>query len=117
MALLFTALTEAGSRLTRPLHWLQAVLRHPITTLKLTVPKGWSERTLILLVMQTVDSSLRLKPIRLGIRARPLRLRRRVVLQTEQDPENPNRDVHSRGQQSGRGTSCPRPRQPPVQPR
>jgi cholesterol oxidase len=90
MALLFTALTEAGSRLTRPLHWLQAVVRHPITALKLTVPKGWSERTLILLVMQTADSSLRLKPIRLGIMSRPLRLRQRVVLQTEQDPENPN---------------------------
>ncbi len=90
MALLFTALTDPGSRLTRPLHWLQAVLRHPLTAVKLAVPKGWSERTLILLVMQTVDSSLRLKPIRLGIMARPLRLRRRVVLQTEQDPDNPN---------------------------
>jgi cholesterol oxidase len=90
MALLFTALTEAGSRITRPIHWLQAVVRHPITALKLTIPRGWSERTLILLVMQTVESSLRLKPIRLGIVSKPLRLRRRVVMQTEQDPDNPN---------------------------
>ncbi len=90
MALLFTALTGAGTRLTRPINWLAAVLRHPLTATKLAIPRGWSERTLILLVMQTVESSLRLKPIRIGFTLKPLRLHRRVVLQTEQDPENPN---------------------------
>lgn len=81
MALLFTLLTGAGTRLTRPARWAGQMLRHPLIALRRTIPKGWSERTIILLVMQTLDNSLRLKPWRLG---------RGVFLQTEQDPDNPN---------------------------
>ncbi len=44
--------------------------------------RGWSERTVILLVMQTLNNSLTLKHIPVG--------RKRVLLQTEQDPNNPN---------------------------
>ena len=80
---LFTALTGAGTRVTRPLKWLAALLRHPLRALRLLWPFKWSRRTVILLVMQSLDTAMRL-------RARPRRLGRGVRLQTEQDPERPN---------------------------
>jgi cholesterol oxidase len=80
---LFTVMTGPGTRMTRPLKWIAAMLRHPLRTIRLLSPAKWSQRTVILLVMQTVDSAMRL-------RATPARLRRGVRLQTEQDPERPN---------------------------
>ena len=47
------------------------------------MPGDWSKRTIILLVMQTLDNSIRLRPIE-------KRFGRGVRLQTEQDPDNPN---------------------------
>jgi len=81
MSLLFTLLTEGGTRLTRPLRWIGQILRHPINSVRLAWPRKWSQRTIILLVMQTLNSSLRLRPVKIG---------KRVLLQTEQDPDNPN---------------------------
>jgi cholesterol oxidase len=57
--------------------------RHPLQALRLLWPFGWSQRTVILLVMQSLDTAMSLRP------------RRRlfgpgVRLQTEQDPERPN---------------------------
>ncbi len=46
-------------------------------------PIKWSRRTVILLVMQTLDNAIRLRPKR-------RLLSRGVKLQTEQDPEKPN---------------------------
>jgi cholesterol oxidase len=63
--------------------WLGQVLRHPIRALRLLSPFGWSRRTVILLVMQTLDNAMRLRPKR-------RLLGRGVKLQTEQDPEKPN---------------------------
>ncbi len=83
MAALFTAMTGDGTRLTRPLKWIAAMLRHPLRTLRMLVPYRWSRRTVILLVMQTVDAAMSLKPKR-------KLLGRGVRLQTEQDPERPN---------------------------
>ena len=80
---LFTTMTGPGTRATRPMKWIGAMLRHPLRTLRLLSPARWSQRTVILLVMQTVDSAMRL-------RAKPARLGRGVRLQTEQDPERPN---------------------------
>ena len=81
---LYTVMTGDGTRLTRPLKWLGAMARQPLKTLKLLVwPFGWSRRTVILLVMQTLDSAM-------SLRARPRRLGRGVRLQTEQDPDRPN---------------------------
>ena len=45
-------------------------------------PRGWSKRTVIILVMQSLDNAI-------SLRARPGR-RGRVRLSTEQDPERPN---------------------------
>jgi cholesterol oxidase len=83
MSRLFTVMTGPGSRVTRPLKWLGAMLRHPLKTLRLLWPFGWSRRTIILLVMQTTDAAMRLV-------AKRRLFGRGVRLQTEQDPERPN---------------------------
>jgi len=82
MALLYTLLTGDGNRVTRPLMWLGNVLRHPVTFLKTLWPVGWSRRTVIFLVMQTLDNAI-------SFRARRS-LFGGVSLTTEQDPEKPN---------------------------
>jgi cholesterol oxidase len=83
MSRLFTAATGPGTRVTRPLKWIGALLRHPLRALRLLWPFGWSRRTIILLVMQTTDAAMRLAPKRRWLRGG-------VRLQTEQDPERPN---------------------------
>ena len=83
MSGLFTALTGAGTRVTRPLKWLAALARHPLRSARLLWPFKWSRRTVILLVMQSLDTAMRL-------RARQRVIGRGVRLQTEQDPERPN---------------------------
>jgi cholesterol oxidase len=82
MSMLYTVLVGDGTKVTRPIKWLAALWRHPIRSLKLLWPRHWSRRTIILLVMQTLDNHIALRPKRGlfgGIR-----------LQTEQDPERPN---------------------------
>jgi cholesterol oxidase len=83
MSLLFTLLTGRGTTLTRPFAWLGQVVRHPVNFLRTFWPFKWSRRTVILLVMQTLDNAIRLRPKR-------RLLGRGVRLQTEQDPERPN---------------------------
>ncbi len=83
MSGLFTAATGPGTKVTRPLKWIAALLRHPLRSLRLLWPFGWSRRTIILLVMQTTDAAMRLIP-------KQKLLGRGVRLQTEQDPERPN---------------------------
>src|SRR5207247_10924152 len=63
--------------------WIAAMLRHPLRSARLLVPFGWSRRTVILLVMQTVDAAMSLRPKR-------RLLGRGVRLRSEQDPERPN---------------------------
>ena len=83
MSRLFTPATGPGTRVTRPLKWIGALLRHPLRSLRLLWPVGWSRRTVILLVMQTTDAAMRFV-------AKRRLLSRGVKLQTEQDPERPN---------------------------
>lgn len=81
---LFTAMTGEGTRVTRPIKWVGAMLRHPLRTARLFFwPFNWSRRTIILLVMQSLDTAMRLVPT-------PKRFGRGVRLQTEQDPARPN---------------------------
>jgi cholesterol oxidase len=58
MGLLSTHMTDGGGRIPRWLKWLGQVLRHPLLTRKLLWLRGWSERTIIVLVMQSLDNSL-----------------------------------------------------------
>ncbi|MQA12489.1 MAG: FAD-dependent oxidoreductase [Pseudonocardiaceae bacterium] len=58
MGLLQTIATDGASEVPR---WRQAVrfvLRHPIQTLRIMSVRRWSERTVILLVMQSLDNSI-----------------------------------------------------------
>ena len=82
MSTLYTLLVGDGTRVTRPLKLLGQILRHPGRFVKLLWPKGWSRRTIILLVMQTLDNAIALRP--------KLKRSGDVRLQTEQDPERPN---------------------------
>src|SRR3954470_13293232 len=58
MGLLSTWMTDGGTRTPRWMKWLGKVLRHPLYTLRLLWLRGWSERTIIVLVMQSLDNSL-----------------------------------------------------------
>jgi cholesterol oxidase len=82
MSLLYTLMVGDGSRVTRPLKLLAQILRHPGRFAKTLWPRGWSRRTIILLVMQTLDNAIALRPT--------LKRSGEVRLQTEQDPERPN---------------------------
>jgi cholesterol oxidase len=82
MRLLYTLLTGDGTRVTRPLKLLAHVLRHPRRLAQVLFARHWSRRTIILLVMQTLDNAIALRPRR-GLLGS-------LRLQTEQDPERPN---------------------------
>jgi cholesterol oxidase len=82
MSALYTLLVGDGTRLTRPLKLLGAMLRHPIRLARTISPRGWSRRTVIVLVMQTLDNAIALRARRTPFGG--------VRLRTEQDPERPN---------------------------
>jgi cholesterol oxidase len=81
ISLLYTLLVGDGTRATRPLKWVAALLRHPVKAVRVLNPFGWSRNTIILLVMQTLDNAIALRARR-GLFGG-------VRLQTEQDPEKP----------------------------
>ncbi len=60
MGLLMTILVDGGGKIPRPLRFLGQIVRHPIKFLRSMSVYRWSERTVILLVMQTHDNSLKL---------------------------------------------------------
>jgi cholesterol oxidase len=82
MSMLYTLMVGDGNRVTRPLKLLAEILRHPGRFAKVLFPRSWSQRTIILLVMQTLDNAIALRPT--------LKRSGDVRLQTEQDPERPN---------------------------
>lgn len=83
MSYFFTLMTGDGNRVTRPLLLLANILRHPLRFLKTLWPFGWARRTVIFLVMQSLDNAI-------AFRAKRRRLGRGVTLTTEQDPLKPN---------------------------
>jgi cholesterol oxidase len=82
MSTLYTLLVGDGTKVTRPLKLLGQIVRHPGKFARIMWPKGWSERTIIVLVMQTLDNAIALRPKR--------KRNGDVRLTTEQDPERPN---------------------------
>ena len=58
MGLLGTVLVDGGDRLPRPVRFLGVAGRHPLLFLRSFSVRQWSERTVILLVMQSLDNSL-----------------------------------------------------------
>jgi cholesterol oxidase len=82
MRALYTLLVGDGTRLTRPLKLLGQMLAHPKRLAQLLFAKQWSRRTIIILVMQTLDNAIALRPRRGPFGS--------LWLSTEQDPERPN---------------------------
>lgn len=64
LAGLCTVMTDGGDSVPRALRWVGTCVRHPLDALRAPWPKGWSRQTLILLVMQTVDSHMSLRLVR-----------------------------------------------------
>ncbi|WP_372788507.1 GMC oxidoreductase [Paraconexibacter sp.] len=83
MQYLNTILTGGGTRVTRPLKWLATVIRHPRQFQRATFFKSGSSKSIIILVMQTLDNAI-------ALRAKPKRFGKGVKLVTEQDPLKPN---------------------------
>ena len=54
-------MTDGGSRFTRPLKYVLNCLRHPIKFLRNAIPFGWAKRSIIFLVMQTLDNRMDLR--------------------------------------------------------
>jgi cholesterol oxidase len=82
MNTLYTLLVGDGTKMTRPLKLLGQIIRHPGKFAQVMWPKGWSRRTIIVLVMQTLDNAIALRP--------KVKRNGDVRLRTEQDPEKPN---------------------------
>ncbi len=78
----YTLLVGDGTRVTRPLKLLAQIALHPRRFAQVMFPEHWSRRTIIILVMQTLDNAIALRA-----RRGPFGLLR---MTTEQDPERPN---------------------------
>ncbi|MDJ0828904.1 MAG: GMC family oxidoreductase [Desulfobacterales bacterium] len=59
MGFLATIFTEGGSPLLRPLKWIKNIICKPFVFSRTLLPLGWAKRSIILLVMQTLDNSVR----------------------------------------------------------
>lgn len=81
MGLLATILVKGGRR--QPLRYLAAMVRHPVRWVRSLSVRHWSERGVILLVMQSEDNSIRLATRR-GVLGR-----RRVVSRPGHGTPNP----------------------------
>ena len=86
MSLLYTLMVGDGTRVTRPLKLLATIARHPLRLLRTISPRGWSRRTIIVLVMQTLDNAISLVPKRVA--------RRRDPAPDRAGPRAPEPDLH-----------------------
>jgi cholesterol oxidase len=66
MGLLSTLLVDGGGRVPRPIRFVGQALRHPAVALRSLSKRRWSERTIIALVMQSLDNSLTVRRTRGG---------------------------------------------------
>ncbi len=61
IGLLATVMVDGGGRIPRQLRFVVAVVRHPVQFIRSLSVRRWSERTVILLVMQSADNAIRLR--------------------------------------------------------
>jgi cholesterol oxidase len=61
MGVFGTMLVDGGGRVPRPLRWVGAGLRHPWRLVRSHSLRRWAERTVLLLVMQARDNSVRIR--------------------------------------------------------
>ncbi|MFZ9309298.1 MAG: GMC family oxidoreductase N-terminal domain-containing protein [Candidatus Nanopelagicales bacterium] len=81
MGLLQTLMTDGLDLKARRRQWLRHVLKSPLTLFKILNVRRWSERTIIALVMQSVDSAISVKGKMQGSK---------FLLTTSQDQDRPN---------------------------
>jgi len=60
MGTLATIMTDGGGKVPRQLKFLYNVVRHPLDFARTVLPFGFAKRSIILLVMQTLDNSIHL---------------------------------------------------------
>ncbi|MDG2113220.1 MAG: GMC family oxidoreductase [Actinomycetota bacterium] len=94
LGLLATLLVDGGGKgsWSRPLRFLRTIVRQPITFARSLSVRRWSERSVILLVMQSRDNSLRLTWKHRDWKHRHRKHRRsgRIRLRSEQGTGEPN---------------------------
>jgi cholesterol oxidase len=95
MNLLFTRIVGDGTRLTRPLKLIAAILRNPLKFAKTLWPVGWSRKSIVFLVMQSLDNAISFVPRRRWFG-------RGVTLGTRQDPDKPNPTFIGEGDRAAR---------------
>ena len=61
MGLLGTIMVDGGGKVPRQIRFLVQALRHPMVFVRSLSVRRWSERSLILLVMQSIDNRIRLE--------------------------------------------------------
>lgn len=83
LSLFVTLLTGDGTRWTRVFSLLCNIVRHPLRFLQTLWPFGWSRKTIVLLVMQSLDNAI-------AFRAKKRWFGNGVRLTTEQDAARPN---------------------------
>jgi cholesterol oxidase len=83
LSMIMTLITGDGTRYTRVFSLLRNAIRHPLDFLKTCWPFGWSRRSIVLLVMQSLDNAI-------TFRAKKRWFGKGVRLSTEQDAEKPN---------------------------
>jgi cholesterol oxidase len=83
LSALFTLLTGKGTRWTRVFRLLGNAVRHPLQFIRTLWPVHWSRRTIVLLVMQSLDNAI-------SFRAKKRWFGKGVRLGTAQDAEKPN---------------------------
>jgi len=81
MGLLQTVMTDGGSASKRRRSWIRSVVRNPSTLFRILNVRKWSERSVIALVMQNVDSAITVRAKRSIIGFR---------LTSKNNSENPN---------------------------
>ena len=83
LSLIMTLITGDGTRYTRIFALLRNVIHHPLDFLKTCWPFNWSRRSIVLLVMQSLDNAI-------AFRAKKRWFGKGVRLTTEQNAEKPN---------------------------
>ena len=61
VSLMTTLLTDGGGSVPRFVRFLGTILRHPIAFVRSMIKVNWADRSVILLVMQTLDNSVRME--------------------------------------------------------
>jgi cholesterol oxidase len=66
MSSLATIMVENGNKLTRPLKLIKNITKNPLDFIRTCIPVNWAKRSIIFLVMQTLDNKLKVKLGRFG---------------------------------------------------